>query len=274
MMTERARPYVGISGVTNPEQQAHLLNYFQDQGLDEYRDLAVGVKATHKTQFLDTENKYGRDWYPVGEAEFAGALEPRAGSLNVAQMFLDPQYVNDPAYRSEFIGRIRRRGAKWLGAMQFDMLPWDTDATLLPFVEEVKRASGLKMLLQVHGEIMQRLGPDKVVRMLGRYAHALDYILFDASHGKGVRLNTDALRPFLEAAYGSDELQTVGISVAGGLNSTVVSEDLPGLIQKYPSLSWDAEGRLHPTNTAGLRPIDMDVAQSYIIASAEVLRSV
>lgn len=273
-MTERPQPYIGISGVTNVEQQARLFNYFQEQGLDQYRNLALGVKATHKTQILDTENKYGREWYPVGEEEFARALEPRSGSMNVAQMFLDPNYVDNPVYRKEFIGRIRRRGAKWLEAMQFDMLPWDTDTTLLPFIEEVKRESGLKMLLQAHSEIMQSLGPENIVRILGRYAGALDYILFDASHGKGVRLNTDALRPFLEEAYGSEELQAVGIGVAGGLNSAVVSEDLPGLIQKYPTISWDAEGRLHPTNAAGLRPIGMDMAQSYIIASAEVLRSV
>lgn len=270
MIIERTRPYIGISGVTSVEQQAGLLDYFRGQGLAGDRDLAVGVKAVHNTQFLDKENKYGRAWYPVGEDEFAKALEPRAHSLNVAQTFLDPAYVDDPIYRDVFINRIRRRGAPWLGAIQFDMLP----PSLLPFVESVKCESGLKMLLQVHGEIMRTLGPEKVVRMLGRYAYALDYVLFDASHGKGVRLNTDSLRPFLEAAYASSELQAVGISVAGGLNSTAVRQDLPILVREYPDLSWDAEGQLHPVNAAGLRPLDMNASKSYLAASAELLQSV
>lgn len=273
-MTERPQPYIGVSGVTNTRQQQELLDQFNKVGLDEHRLLALGVKATHKTQFLDQENKYGNDWYPIGEEAFTEALEPQSHSLHVAQAFLDPEYVSDSTYRNEFVERIRRRGAKWLDAIQFDMLPWHTDESLLPFVEKVKYETGLKILLQAHNESMQMLGPDKIVRRLGRYAHALDYVLFDASHGTGVRLETDCLRPFLEASYASDVLQTLGVSVAGGLNSTVVREDLVELVQDYPDLSWDAEGQLHPTCADGTRPLDIDMANEYIVASAEILRSV
>ena len=274
MITERPRPYIGISGVVNTEQQTRLLDHFASEGLSKERLLALGVKATHNTQYLDQENKHGSEWYPVGESVFAQALEPSANSLNVAQVFFNPADVKDAEYKQEFIGRIRRRGAKWLDAIQFDLLPWHEDEALLTFVEQIKYETDFKILLQAHGESMRELGPKGVIRALGSYAHALDYVLFDSSHGQGVRLDTDVLIPFLDAAYGSDELQSVGFAVAGGLNSKIVTEDLPELVRRYPGLSWDAEGQLHPVNSRGTRPLDIAAANSYITAAAEVLRRV
>ena len=99
-------------------------------------------------------------------------------------------------------------------------------------------------------------------------------MLFDASHGKGVRMDAMRLYPFIETAYESNELCTVGITVAGGLNSQVVREDLPQLVQDYPDLSWDAEGQLHPVNRDNKRPLDMPIVMDYFDASVEVLRSV
>lgn len=273
-MTERSRPYIGVSGVANISQQQHLLDHFAELGLDGYRELALGVKATHKTQFLDEENKYGREWYPVGTDGFSDPLEPHVDTLCVAQIYLDTDYVDDAAYRNEFMDRIRRRGAAWLNAVQFDMLPWHKDASLLHFVEQIKCETDFNVLIQAHSDAMQTLGPDKIARKLGEYAHVLDYVLFDASHGKGVRLDTHALQPFLEAAYTSDELFATGISIAGGLNAQIVREDLPHLVQQYPDLSWDAEGQLHPNDVNGKRPLDMETAKEYLTASAEVLRSV
>jgi hypothetical protein len=274
IMTERSRPYIGVSGVASVSQQRHLLDYFTHEGLDQHRELALGVKATHKTQFLDQENKYGREWYPVGPEGFSAPLEPHADTLRVAQIYLDTDYVDDAVYRNEFMDRIRRRGAVWLNAVQFDMLPWHKDASLLHFVEQIKCETDFNMLIQVHSDAMQALGPDKIARKLGEYGHVLDYVLFDASHGKGVRLDTHALQPFLEAAHTSDELSATGISVAGGLNARVVREDLPHLIQQYPDLSWDAEGQLHHVDVNGKRPLDMETTKDYLTASSEVLRSV
>lgn len=277
-MTERPKPYIGISGVINTDQQYYLMDQFIWQGLDEPpcdRRIALGVKAVHKTQFLDIENKYGTEWYPVGEEAFAGALDDGGiAALRVAQTYLDADHVYDGEYRKKFIDRIRRRGKAWLNAIQFDMLPWHEDTSLLPFVEQVKNETGLTVLLQAHGESMRQLGPDKIVRELGRYAHALDYVLFDASHGKGVRMNADALKPFLHAGYNSDELAHTGFSVAGGLNAEVVRQDLPDLLQDYPDISWDAEGQLHPVRDDGTRPVDMNLATRYLEASREVLAGV
>jgi len=273
--TERSNPYIGISGVISG-QQKYLMSQFAQADINTLpgdRRIAFGVKTTHKTQFLDQINKYGSEWYPVGEEEFSNALEDNASSeVRVAQVYLEPEFVGDPDYRKAFIDRICQRGKAWLNAIQFDMLPWHSDDSLLPFLEQVKDETGHTILLQAHSEAMQHLGPNGIAKKLGQYAHALDYILFDASHGKGVRMNASALKPFLEAGYNSHELSRVGFSVAGGLNADAVREDLPLLLEDYPDISWDAEGQLHPVQKNGTRPVDGKLAFQYVEASVEVLK--
>ncbi len=285
----RPTPYVGVSGVvchkdimpsglisTEP-QQLFLEAYARNAHLfDTGRLLALGVKATHKTQFQDSENKYGDEWYPVGEQAFTDALGPKerhTHSLGVAQMYLDVHHVHDAEYRHAFVGQTVRRGQKWLRAVQFDMLPWHDNDEMLEFLGTVRWRHNVKTLLQCYNQAMEELKPKGVVQKLGRFAGNIDYILFDASHGTGKRMDAQRLDGFLEEAYSSEALNGVGFAVAGGLNAAAVQEDMPLLLEKYPDLSWDAEGQLHPLNNVGKRPLQMDAAKAYLRASADVLRA-
>jgi hypothetical protein len=274
-MNERLKqPYVGVSGVVSSEIQASLEDIAAESGLHEKgRLLALGVKAVHKTQFLDIENKYGKEWYPVGEEAFNNALRhdnPNTNTIAVAQAYLDIEHVDSEEYREKFLGRIVERGQPWLQAIQFDMLPWHANRETLKFLERVKEQD-VEVFLQAHKNAMDELGPDGVVRQLGHYAHIIDYLLFDSSHGTGQRLDTAALRPFVAEAYDKLNLSQTGIALAGGLHGTVVREDLPELVAQFPNLSWDAEGQLHPTNQDGKRPLDLAVVEDYLRASSEIL---
>lgn len=274
MSEQTKQPYVGVSGIISPEIQASVEEIANTVGLHEKgRLLSLGVKAVHKTQFLDIENKYGTEWYPVGKEAFTRALRHENQSPNtiaVAQAYLDVEHVDSEEYRLAFLKRIIERGQPWLQAIQFDMLPWNTNYQTLEFLEKVK-ARGVEVFLQAHKSAMEELGPDGVVRRLGHYAHLIDYLLFDSSHGTGKRLDTSALQPFVAAAYEKLDLSQTGIALAGGLNGAVVREDLPKLVAQYPDLSWDAEGQLHPTNQDGKRPLDLAVTEDYLRASSEIL---
>lgn len=270
-MTERSKPYIGLSGIVNPEQQAVLGDVFREQGLDDSRLLALGVKATHKTQMLDIENKYGREWYPVGD-EFTDVLDQNESELHVAQVFIDPKLAKDEQYRDEFIARIYQRGRSWLNAVQFDMLPISEDDSLPEFINNLKSTTGLNVLLQVHGGLMESYQPKELAKILGGFA--VDYVLLDSSHGQGIRLNINTLHPYIEAFYESDELSKAGIGIAGGLNAEVVVNDLPQIVKYYPDLSWDAEGQLHRRNENDKQPINLEDASGYLIASSDVLQEV
>ena len=276
MTSERPKPYVGISGIVSPEQQSYYGDIFHKVGLEDAgRRLALGVKAVHKTQFLDTENKYGTAWYPVGEKAFEGAVlkntDPKK-AINIAQAYFDVAHVSDADYRSVFTERIFRRGASWLDGIQFDMLPWHSDKNIAPFLAQLKELHPDKLvLLQCHGDAMAQLGPKHAMRRLGALASSIDYVLFDSSHGTGKRLNVGNLRDFLYEGYASSKLDTVGLAVAGGLNATVVREDLPEIVDTFPQTSWDAEGQLHPINSKGERPLDEEIVGDYLTASRDIL---
>ena len=279
-MSERVgRPesYIGVSGVVSPLQQEQIELLADEADIQSVgRRLLLGVKATHKAQFLDRVNKYGTDWYPVGAESFAGAIAKHSDNdtMAVAQVFFDLTCVqNSEWYRKCFSDRIFERGSDWIDGIQFDMLRWDLHQELLEFVSDVKKRHDTKVLLQCHGPAMEGLKPAGVIKQLGRYANVLDYVLFDASHGQSRTLDPDNLLRFLSAAYESEELSEVGFGVAGGLDAETVQKLMPVIIQRFPDISWDAEGKLHLMidDRPDKRPLDMNSVGEYLHVSKSVI---
>jgi hypothetical protein len=275
-MNERRQPYIGISGIASPDQQHYLQAVFEDTGLVESnRRLFLGIKAVHKTQYLDIPNKYGEAWYPVGKEAFSAAVEKShdlTKGANIAQAYLDIDWVDGPNYRKAFTERIFERGASWIDGIQFDLLPWHTNPDILAFLESIKQKYPDKMiLLQCHGEAMNELGPQKTIAKLGQLAEFLDYVLFDSSHGTGKQLDAAKLDPFLHEAHSSELLSLTGLAIAGGLDASTIQYHLPDILSKYPNISWDAESRLHPKNTDGQMPLDSYAATKYLLASQRAI---
>lgn len=270
----RLANYVGVSGASSPEQQAELRAHADRvfEGTDV--SLALGVKAVHKTQWLDVPNKYGEAWYPVGEGQFADALQQRAGTDNIAQVYLEPEALAaDPQYATNFIRRIKQRGQNWLHMIQFDLLPYQVAPEASSYIiHEAKRYvhEEYSVIVQCHEAAMSE-GPKTALEKLKRLSpDEIDYVLFDASHGKGREMDPDHLRRFLDAAYGDSGLNHVGFGVAGGLDAAAVEQHLPTILNDFPDISWDAEGKLHQTPDGSL---DIDAAKAYLTASAEAIRS-
>lgn len=258
------RPYIGVSGVTASYQSDLISAVAQQSGLIEHRDVLFGIKATHKTLMLDVENKYGADWYPVGEA--IGRV-PRVCSgmpawvKPVAQVFMkDPA---DKAYHDMFTARLIDRCGPNLYGIQHDLLPWHL-MDLSGYLADVHNA-GYAVYLQVHGPAMA-LGPVEAARRFTPYVPYVDHVLFDSSHGTGQRLDTTRLGEFLDAFSGFG----VGLGVAGGLGPDVPLADL---LAMYPNLSWDAEGNLHPPRPDGSRRLDLGLVEDYLRASAALVRN-
>ncbi|HRK40953.1 MAG TPA: hypothetical protein PLN95_02645 [Candidatus Saccharibacteria bacterium] len=275
MSIYRSSPYVGVSGIVNPEQQQELTAFAAEAFRETDTLLMLGVKAVHKTQWLDVENKYGPEWYPIGESAFSGALSG-SGVDSVAQMYLDPEVLAaNPDYGRQFIRRIKRRGAAWLNTIQFDMLRYqDAPEAFSYLIHEAKREDvrddEYNVIVQCHAPAMAE-GPRVALEKLKRLSpDEINWILFDASHGTGKEMDVDALKRFIEAAHDDSELDHVGIGIAGGLDAEGVEKHLPKILRDFPYVSWDAEGRLHQTSDGSL---DMEATKRYISASADVILS-
>lgn len=292
-MSERPQPYVGVSGavaykniqpsgliVTEP-QALWVQSYAEKAGLfDKDRLLALGVKAVHQTQWdeepmVRNGQIYGNEWYPVGATEIRDILKPSTKhdqTLGVMQMYFDKRKVHDKGYRDLFMARTAYRSRNWVDAVQFDSYPWHEDERLFGSLDFARKSlAGMTTILQCHEQAMGELKEKKTMKMLGRHVDVIDYVLFDASHGTGKTLDIEVLDRFLEEAYATDALGDVGFAVAGGLDAETVEEKLPFLLAKYPDLSWDAEGKLHPVNNAGKRPLQMDTVKKYLQSSANVI---
>lgn len=273
-MSERSEPYVGVSGIVSQEQQHRLVELARMSGLTASRQLLLGVKATHKTQYLDVPNRYGTQWYPVGEHAFTDALaEGTVPTYNVAQLYLEPESIKaNPLYSKEFIRKVAQRGAKVLNALQFDMLPYQQDPRLWSHTLDDVQDKGLGVIIQSHAAAMEK-GPKQAIDDLVRLSDrsSLDFVLFDASHGTGKEMDTESLKYFLEAGYADIDLEDRGTNfgIAGGLDEYTVEKHLPSIVRDFPDISWDAEGRLHDREGDGR--LDPQKTREYLFASARVL---
>ncbi len=268
-----ARPpeYIGISGVVSIDQQLQLEAQFGRTDLARSRQLQLGVKATHKPQYLDTENRYGKEWYPVGDG-IERALEFSSNTMGVAQVFFDEEQLHNMSYRDVFMKKLLGRTAhSWLTGLQFDRLgDWCADPQIAYDVIN-KIPNGLTTILQCQAELLEQYIPQEVADALVALPR-VDYVLFDASGGRGVPMDSEQLLPFIEQVYGDIRLGATNVAVGGGLDAEVVAAKLPILLKKFPQLSWDAEGKLHPLKDSGMRPLDMEYCREYIEASAAVVR--
>lgn len=275
MSSERPKPYVGVSGVVNSEQQA-MLREFSPMFHGIGRQLALGVKAVYKTQWLDTVNKFGSDWYPMGE-EIRGCLvADREDELRVAQVFFDQdtarqEHGND--YERRFIEKLLGRTGTMFNALQFDLLPWDSRGYTDLFSGIRAARPDMKIIVQAHKWQMQQHEPPELVRRLNLYAfpnrdRLIDYVLFDASHGTETRMDIEELSRFVEAAYRETNF---GIGVAGGLSAEVVEHDLPRLLKYHPDLSFDAEGQLHLNENPRDRSLNVAATKGYLAAAKKAI---
>ena len=258
--------YIGVSGVVSPEQQLWIRDALQP-AVEKGRQVLLGVKAVHNTQWWDRKNKYGPDHYPIGD-QITTSLGPlEEYEMGIAQVYLDLKDARENGikhYKEKFIERLLARSASWLTGVQFDMLPWhryDQTNFLQAVSDEVPH-----VLIQCYGGIMKTKTPEQVVEILKRYQGIVTHVLFDASHGQGKVLDTEGLKPYVDAA---SELKGLGIGVAGGLDEHVVrSQGFRDLLAHYPALSFDAEGGLRHERKG---PLVREKTEAYLEAASVVI---
>jgi len=103
--------------------------------------------------------------------------------------------------------------------------------------------------------------PRKTASLLSPYSTSINDILFDPSGGKGQPFNVNTAYNFLSAI--ADRGWDIGMGVAGGLGPNSL-DLLEPLIEKFPDLNIDAEGKLRDSEGN----LDLQAVKNYLDQAA------
>lgn len=265
-MTEmhKPQPYIGISGIAHFEQHQAIV----DLTLRERPDLIgyfmmIGVQATGKTQVLDISNKKGQMWHPVGDTIADAAANEDSGLTKpYIHVFFDGESELEIG-----VAKVMGRTGHYSRGLQFNGLAWvdrDYRSFLHKFIETYPNQS---IILQAGSLTLDNHSPVEVADSLE--SMPVDYMLVDPSGGYGRKMDVVKVRNYIDEIY---QRQTpVGIGIAGGLEAQNVEELLGPLMEEYPGLSCDAEGRLRK-GPEGSTELDINAVEAYMMACIDTIK--
>jgi len=251
-------PYVGITGFRDPGEVRALLDL--DCGR---RELMVGVLASQRSLSGGPPRAGSRS--PARE-DIAGIF-PATGYPTVNLVHFFAPAGNNAGALAGWLEQAMHWGGPFCHGLQLN-ITWPQPDAL----------KGFKRLFPDKRLVLQVGGRDRPVELEGdpqtlanriahRYAGLVDYVLWDASGGKGIVLDPVVLVPYLEAL--EDRINDDGIlmrqCVAGGLSADNI-ELVAEMCAMFPQLSLDAEGRLHGTNGR----LDIAQCRRYLAAAASL----
>ena len=240
------QPYIGITGFMNPKEVKSVLNLMPESS---NRLLMVGVLASQKT-IKGLPNRQVNRYPKIGDIMDIFQKHPLA--LNLLHY-----NTKEKSTLFEQLVEITELGIKNLHGFQLN-IPW-------PDPEELNKFRSLypdmQIILQVRGSL------DYLNSYILEYRGVVDYILLDTSLGTGTPLDTDEIRKYLEVL--SEERLGMDIGIAGGLSPTTLSLVKP-LLEEFPRLSIDAEGRLRNENDS----LDLSLAGKYLHESLKMFDSI
>lgn len=243
-------PYVGITGFMSSDEVRAALDAFDIPG----RQLMVGVLASSKTLSGEGNRHPGR--YPqVGAIE--GIFGQDARALNLVHYATDDR----TALSAELVALAKYTASSRHG-LQLNIAWPDPDAPFVDLLHSDMRAS--RIVLQLSGRAIGSLMPREVALNVSRYQHYITDVLIDTSVGRGLPLDVPTASRFLAAI--AVVCPWVGLGVAGGL----CAETLPRirlLLERFPNLSFDAEGRLRDEDDH----LDLSRVRDYLAAAREML---
>lgn len=221
----KKRPYIGVSGLTAPEQAREMLALLIAHGCD--RLLMIGVLASRRSCLgLDQEPATR---HPAPES-FPRIFQDHPLAFNVIHYHTD---------RLEDLGAqlsaVASFGGSYLDGFQLNV-SWPPPSELAAFRAERPK---MRLILQIGAPELREHTPRELASRLRKYEGLADDVLLDASRGTGQPLDARKVRPYLEALAESGFC----LGVAGGLGPDSLHLAEP-LLQDFPRLSLDAESRL------------------------------
>ncbi len=254
MNSLKSKPYISLNGATNSQDINLVAGSLPARNLKKLGyNTIFGIQVSDKTQLKNIENKYGENWYPVGNKLKMPFYNQSADELlihlnsedtspvSIGMFALSLYEKNNFAATAdsdlEYDSRLEILNRVY--GFQLNRLPWHIEQ-YQTVLEKLKKSSKIsRLILQATNEHLTELSSAEFVKKLEPYSEFVTDILLDGSAGQGIPLNADHLEPFIESCY--EKLPNVSVAVAGGLNPDSVKKLAGKLLIKYQHLSIDAE---------------------------------
>jgi hypothetical protein len=223
----------------------------------------IGIQATGKTQILDVPNKRGQMWHPVGDSIARAASNEDSGFTKpFVHVFFDGKDELEQG-----VANVMRRTRRYVQGLQFNGLAW-LDIDYRPFMHIFNEVyPSQSTILQAGSNTLNSHSPSELAD--GIETMPVDYLLLDPSGGEGKQMDSTRIRNYVDEIYQSQI--PVGVALSGGLDAKNVEELIGPLMEDYPDLSCDAEGRLRK-GPEGSTVIDIEAVDAYLVACKQTIQ--
>lgn len=249
------RPYVGVTGFTKPSEVAAVLAALPAAPS---RALMVGVLASWKSlREIPLKPQWQKQFPPPPVIHQLFLGDPRVVNLVHYSMEEGQEH-----FLSDDLSRIHDLAGSSCHGFQLNV-PWPSAYALDTYRKTVGTTT--RIVLQIGQRALVVCGglPDVVANCLGHYVGTIDDVLLDPSGGRGHPLEPVSAHAFLGAI--ADRQWSFGLGVAGGLGPDTLDCVAP-LVEEFPNLSIDAQGRLRTTDN----DLDIDAATRYVAKALEM----
>lgn len=251
-------PYIGITDFLNFEQVQGMLQAFNaHRPHGSNRVLHVGVMMSYKT-LHGIPSKWSDIFPPKERIAEIFSSDETYNCLHYAD------YENNPElWRS--LGMAISYSGIGIRAIQLDMT-WPDPGEVAHGIHASRKQ--VEVILQVGKDAIEEVGnsPQGVIERLSDYEGVIHRVLLDKSMGMGVGMDATGLIPFVQAI--KQQFPELGIVTAGGLGPKTMHLVKP-LVDMFPEISIDAQGRLRPSGSI-LDPIDWAIAGEYLAKAHEI----
>ncbi len=264
----KPRPYIGITDFPTWETTQRMIDCFKKNQSGIPHALHIGIMCSYKS-LNGHATKYDDVW---PESKYLSNIFPVTGSEPVFNCLHYADYGTTPYKETvkTIVKGLNACGAQ-LHGLQLDMI-WPDFAAIWSALRLSFNNSPLKVILQINSRAFEMMDndPKKVVEKLREYRDLglLNYVLLDKSMGKGQPLDARFMLPFLREIQ--EQFPDVGLVVAGGLGPDTLDLLCP-ILEEFPGISIDAQGRLRPSFDS-TKPIDWNMAERYVKNATDLFR--
>jgi phosphoribosylanthranilate isomerase len=260
-----SKSYVGITGPVSKEEVLDICKLFEDFGFYENSSVRpmIGILASYKTlNNIKIENRR----YPELKIIPELIKEMKSGTFRTIH-YNTREFESLSKQVSELISFPYHKNS--LDGIQLNMTYPPIDQ-----IEKIKREfPKLEIIFQANSGVLNSGSKKEVAKRINNYSTLINYVLIDASGGKGEGL---------DIAYSADlanEIKdsnpSINIGFAGGFKGSNIKENYNDLINKCGGFAFsiDAEGGLRDklSEKYGDDLLNINKVREYIQSASSIL---